>query len=69
MDKTIENENLQQEVARLTAENEALKAENKSLSDSKEFWISQANEHENRAKKLNESLKGLRSVIDAIVKQ
>ena len=67
MDKTIENENLQQEVARLTTENESLKCEKKELENSKQYWVDRSYEYENKYKALANQVKSLATLANGLV--
>lgn len=59
MDKTIEIENLQQEVARLTAEAESLKGVNQDLNSRKDMWY---NESEKWRKKYDALVRQVQSL-------
>lgn len=67
MDKTIENENLQQEVARLTAENESLKSEKKELENSKQYWVERSYEYEHKYNGLVDQVKSLAVIAGGMV--
>ena len=67
MDKTIENENLQQEVARLTAENESLKSEKKELENSKQYWVDRSYDYEKKYNGLVAQVKSVGVIIGGMV--
>ena len=67
MDKTIENENLQQEVARLTAENESLKSEKKELENSKQYWVDRSYDYEKKSNNLVNQVKSVGVLVNGLV--
>lgn len=75
-EKQITIENLQAELASLTAERDALQMkvgtlekDVEELKSSKDYWYKNYEESQKRCDQLKESLKGLRAVIDGIIGQ
>jgi chromosome segregation ATPase len=75
-EEIIQKENLQQEIASLTAERDALKTkvgtlekDVEELRSFKDYWYKQYETSVGRCNRLVESMKGLRSIVDAIINQ
>lgn len=73
MDKTIENENLQQEVARLTAENQslksdydALKSENEDLKGRKDMWFEESNKWQKKYTDLVDRVESVAKIVHGL---
>lgn len=67
MEKEITIENLQQEVARLTAEVEKAKTESKEKEQSKDYWYRESERWEKKYRQLADQVRALATMTSGLV--